>query len=211
MRNRFNYTGLAGLTRPQWMGSHADADDLLPGGSKLDDGSFTQYGTSMDVTLTADAAIGDVALAVSALAAALPPGTVLNFGTAKAAYVTQLAASGATALVVSPLANVIPTASVAHFQGWYSKEVPSGTFVSRTFAQRAAGTGFHPAVAAEDEYFLTAFDVKDVNLDNDVSLLLPFTGFVVKENFLPNIAGITAVGAVLTLLRARYNCTIGSE
>jgi hypothetical protein len=99
----------------------------------------------------------------------------------------------------------------ARFAGQYGILVPAGTFVSRLFTQRAAGGGFHPAIAAEDEYFLTAFDVRDLTLDTDVSLVMPYRGFPVKENFLPNIAGITAVPAVLAALRARYVGTIGAE
>lgn len=211
MRNRFNFSGYPDLTRPQWAGRAIHAIDLLPGGAKLDDTSFTAYTAAVQVTLTAGAAAGAVALAVAALTAGIPAGTVLNFGVAKQAYVTQAAAAAAVALTIAPLVTPLVTGDTARFAGQYGILVPAGTFVSRTFAQRAAGTGFHPAVITEDEYFLTAYDVKDLTLDTDVSLLLPFRGFPVKENFLPNIAGITAVAAVLAALRARYVGTIGAE
>lgn len=214
MRNRFNYTGVPDVTRPQWMGRQADAEDLLPGGSKLNEDSFTAYTENVQVTLSAASAVGDTSLDVDALSGPIPAGTMLNFGGVagqKVAYVTAAAAAAAVALTVSPLVNALEDNDTALFTGQYGKAVPAGTFVSRTYAQRTAGTGFHPAVDGEDEYFLTAFDVKDITLDNDVSLLMPNRGFPVKENFLPNVAGITAVAAVLAKLRARYNCTIGAE
>lgn len=211
MRNRFNFSGFPDLTRPQWAGREINAWDLLPGGAKLDDPSFTAYTAAVTVTLTAPAAAGAVALTVAALSAGIPAGTVLNFGVAKQAYVTLAAAAAAVSLTIAPLVTPLATGDVAKFAGAYGILVPAGTFVSRTFAQRAAGTGFHPALITEDEYFLTAFEVRDLTLDNDVALLLPNRGFPIKENFLPNIAGITAVAGVLAALRARYVGTIGAE
>lgn len=279
MRNRFNFSGFPDLTRPQWAGREINPNDLLPGGAKLDDASFTAYTASVIVTLTALANAGAVSLSVAALSAGIPAGTVLNFGVAKQAYVTQAAAAAAVALVISPLVTPLASGDVGKFTGQYGKLVPAGTFVSRTFAQRNAGVGFHPAVAVnitntagaaalataitvaalpfalpagyqfvlggvvvvltaaaaagatsiavqalpaaiainsiagvvEDEMFLIAYEVKDLDLDNDVALLIPFRGFPVKENFLPNIAGITAAATVLAALRARYACTIGAE
>jgi hypothetical protein len=211
MRNRFNYSGFPDLTRPTWAGREINSNDLLPGGSKLDEPSFTAYTAAVVVTLTGAAAAGAVALAVSALTGPIPAGTMLNFGVAKSAYVTQAAAAAAVALTIAPLVTPLAIGDSARFNGQYGLMVPAGTFVSRTFAQRAAGTGFHPAIAAEDEYFLTAFEVRDLTLDNDVALVVPGKGFPIKENFLPNIAGITAVPAVLAALRARYLGTIGAE
>lgn len=210
MRNRFNFSGFPDLTRPQWAGREINPEDMLPGGSKLDEASFTAYTAPVTVTLTADAAVGATALAVAALSAGLPAGTVLNFGTALGmAITTKAAAAAAVALTVQPLVNPLTTGQVAQFKGQYGITVPAGTFVSRTYAQRAAGTGFHPAIDAEDEYFLTAHDVRDLTLDNDVSLVMK-GDFPIKENFLPNYGDIAAVANVLAKLRANYVCTIGA-
>lgn len=279
MRNRFNFSGFPDLTRPQWADRAIHANDLLPGGAKLDEPSFTAYTAAVVVTLTALATAGAVALTVAALSGPIPAGIMLNFGVAKSAFVTAPAAGGATSLTIAPLVTPLASGDVAKFNGQYGLMVPSGTLVSRTYAQRAAGTGFHPAVTVnitntagaaaaattitvaalpfalpagyqftlggvvvtltaaaaagatsitvqplpaaiainsiaavlEDELFLTAFDCRDITLDNDVALVIPFKGFPVKENFLPNAASIAAAPALLAALRARYACQIGAE
>lgn len=210
MKNRITFSGYNEFTRPAWIGREMDVPDLLPGGAKLDEASFTAYTAAGAVTLSAAAAAGAVALAVLALPVAIPAGVVLNFA-GKLAFVQAPAAAGAVALTVLPLADAIPTAAVAQFAGWTGKYVPSGTFVSRTRVQRAAGVGFHPAIDGEDEYGLTAHDVQDLTVNDDVSILLPGRAFPVKENFLPNSAALLAVAALAARLRAAYFCTIGSE
>ncbi|MBX6772689.1 MAG: hypothetical protein IRY83_13245 [Chloroflexi bacterium] len=85
--------------------------------------------------------------------------------------------------------------------------IPAGTAVGRTFAERDAGAGFGPATATDDEIYLTAFDVTDATLNADVELYRH--GSIVKENFLPNFAGLDA--GVIAKLRALYTTTKGVD
>lgn len=87
------------------------------------------------------------------------------------------------------------------------KVIPSGTILGRTLAERDAGTGLGPAVATDDEIYLNYFEITDaLQLDEFVAYR---HGSVVKENFLPGWSGVA--GAVKTLVRAAYACTLGSE
>lgn len=86
------------------------------------------------------------------------------------------------------------------------RPVPSGTFIGRTLAERDAGTGFGPAdTVGDEEMYLSVFDVVDANNNPDVELYRHNS--VVKENFLPGWAGLTA--AVKTAVRDLYTCTVG--
>ncbi len=87
------------------------------------------------------------------------------------------------------------------------KNIPSGTILGRTIAERDAGTGFGPAAATDDEVYINYFEVSDAVQNDDVELYRP--GSQVKENFLPGWAGIVA--GVQALVRARYNCVLGAE
>lgn len=85
------------------------------------------------------------------------------------------------------------------------KFVPSGTPVGRTVAERAAGAGFGPAEATDDDFYLTAFDVVDAAFSRDVELYRP--GGIVKENFLPVFATLSQ--ALKDKIRSLYQTTLG--
>jgi len=86
--------------------------------------------------------------------------------------------------------------------------IPSGTVVGRTIAQRDANTPFHLAADTDAEFMITAFDVTDALVLDDVELTRPFSGLVVKENFLPTpLASLSAT--VQAAVRARYVCVKG--
>lgn len=87
------------------------------------------------------------------------------------------------------------------------KNVPSGTILGRTLAERDAGTGFGPAGIADEEIFINYFEVTDAVELDDVEMYRP--GSQVKENFLPGWSGVAA--GVKTLVRALYICTLGAE
>ena len=99
-------------------------------------------------------------------------------------------------------------ADVARYAGSGTKEktIPSGTLIGRTFTERAAGTTFGPAADADDEVFIVAFDVTDAASNTDVELYRPRS--MVKENFLPNFATLSA--GLLTKLRSTYVTTRGA-
>jgi hypothetical protein len=86
--------------------------------------------------------------------------------------------------------------------------IPSGTVVGRTLAERDASTPLHPAADTDEEFFITAFDVTDALINDDVELTRPFSGLVVKENFLP--AALSTLSTVVkAAIRARYVCQNG--
>lgn len=87
------------------------------------------------------------------------------------------------------------------------KNIPSGTILGRTIAERDAGTGFGPAEDTDAEIFVNYFEVTDAAANDDVEMYRP--GSQIKENFLPGWAGIDP--DVKVLLRARYICTLGAE
>jgi hypothetical protein len=181
-------------------------EHLVPGGAKLDATQF-RADDAVLVKLSANAAQGAVAIAFDALTGPVPAGTILWFGGAKFARTTAAAAAGAVGVAV----NALPTALVDNDEAWYAgvglKSVPAGTAVGRTIAERDASTGFGPADAADDEIFLTAFDVEDVDALDDVELIRHHT--IIKENYLPGFSSLAA--GVVTDLRALYTMTRGAE
>jgi hypothetical protein len=195
------------LQQPEWCGDFLDRARLLPGGGKIDSTQFAAR-PAVRVTLTAAAALGATSLTVTALTAALPPGTALNFGgSGLIAYANEGAAAAATTIAVSPLARAIPLGASYLTPAVPHPFVPSGTVVGRTFAQRDAKSPFHVALDTDDEIFLVAFG-RRVDVVNDVDLVRPAKNVVVKENFLPGFAALSAT--VKGKLRAAYTCTIGA-
>jgi hypothetical protein len=201
------------LASPPWAGECLDADDLLPGGAKIDATAFSIYAADVVVTTTAIGNIGDRSLTVAALSAALPAGATLNFGIPGLFAVLDAAAAAAAVTVsVVALVRIIPSGSIATFKGQPKKTIVSGTLVSRTIAQRDAQAPFHPAIAAEPELFIVAFDISDADALDDVELVMPW--FIVKENFLPSYETLRPAGvdgALMTALRARYILVRGAE
>lgn len=87
------------------------------------------------------------------------------------------------------------------------KNIPSGTILGRTLAERDAGTGFGPAVNTDEEIYINYFEVTDALVLDDVEMYRP--GSQVKENFLPGWAGVAAL--LKTAVRSRYLCMVGVE
>ena len=84
-----------------------------------------------------------------------------------------------------------------------ARAVESGVLVGRTYAERAAGTGFGVAdVAADEEILIVAFDVLDCNKNADVTLLRP--GTQIYEDKLPIWA--TATASQKAKIRSIYQC-----
>lgn len=194
------------LTSPRWAGDFLSPERLLPYGAKVD---ATQFNApdAVVVTTTALAAAAAVTIAVAALSGAIPSGTLLRFASGIYARLTAAAAAGAVALAVEPLPAAVPNASTATYAGAQKKTLPSGTPVGRTFAERDAKTPYGAAIDTDDEIFLTAFVVSDLDMNNDVELVRH--GTVVKENYLPGFAALSA--AMKAAIRSRYRCIIGNE
>lgn len=203
------------LASPPWAGECLDAEDLMPGGAKIDPAQFTIYAADVVVTLTAQANIGDRSLTVAALSGAIPAGATLNFGIPGLfAVVDAAVAAAAVAIPVVAIVRVIPSGSSATFKGNPKKTVPSGTVLGRTLAERDAQTPFGAALNTDAEIFLLAFDVSDADALDDIELVKPYTGFVVKENFLPLYDTLRPAGVdstLMTQVRARYNLVRGAE
>jgi hypothetical protein len=193
------------LTPPAWAGDFLNREHLIPGGAKLDAAAFNAPDAVVVVVGAAGALAAATAVPVDALPGPIPSGTVLNFGTNKFARLTAAAAAGATSLTVAALPTALVDNDTATYAGIQTKNIPSGTFIGRTFAERETGDAFGPADAADEEFFLTAFDVTDADNNADVELYRP--GSIVKENFLPGWA--TMSSALKTDLRATYTTTKG--
>lgn len=176
----------------------------------INDGA-TDYIVGDTYTLTTTGApAGAVALPVLALSGALPAGTQLNFGgTGQVAYANNGAAAAATSVVVAPLMQDIPNGASFTLQARNKKSLPSGIVIGRTLAERNAGTAFGPVADNDDEVFILAFPVRDLDKVNDGVPVRPYAGVVIKENYLPGFANLTA--NQIAAVRARYVCTLGDQ
>lgn len=198
------------LTSPVWAADYLSRDHLIPGGFKVDPTLFTDSDAVVVTVATGGAAIGATSVPVTALSGAIPNGTVLDFtGANKWAQLTVAAAAGATTLTVVALVQALVAGDVATYPGLGTglKTVRSGTALGWTYAERD-GTPpvlLGPAAAADDEVFLLAFDIVDADINNDAVMYRP--GSVVKENFLPDYATLTA--GVLAKIRAAYQTQKG--
>lgn len=189
-----------------WIGDYLSREHLMPGGARLSAAAF-QAADAVRVNVTAAAVAGATSITVTALSGPIPTGTLLDFGGAKFARLSAAAATGATTLAV----DAIPTALAVNDVAYYSpsgavKRIASGTAIGRTYAERDANAAFGPAADTDDEVYLLAFDVTDVATNADCELYRP--GSLVKENFLPGWAGLTAT--VQGKIRSAYRCTRGA-
>ena len=192
------------LSSPIWAADYLTREHLLPGGAKLDASQFAGEDAVL-VTVGANAAGAATSITVTALLGPIPAGTTLFFGGTKFALTVTPSAIGATTLTVAALPTALVSADAATYAGIALKAVRSGTLVSRTYAERDAFTGFGPAVSTDDEAYLVVYDVPNLARDNDVELYRH--DGLVKENFLPGFAALSA--ALKVVVRARYDTTIG--
>jgi hypothetical protein len=204
-RTMLNQSG-PNLGSPRWAGDYRDRDHLVPGGATIDPTQFIGAATGTRVVVgAAGAAIGATTVPVGALANAIPSGTVLDFGTTKFAVTTAAAAKGATSIATRALVTALVSGDTATYNGTGKKNIPSGTIIGRTRAERDAGTPFGAPADTDEEFFLVAFDITDADVVSDVELYR--YNSVVYENFLPDFAGASAT--VKAFLRSRYVCSVG--
>lgn len=202
------YSGPASMPPAAWIGDYLDREHLIAGGARLDAAQFVDSEAVAATVGAAGAAQGATSVPVAALSGPIPAGTLLDFGGAKFARTTALAAAGATTIAVAAL----PTALVSGDRATYAprgaaKNIPSGTLLGRTLAERDANTPFGPAADADDEVYLLAFDVTDAANNADCTLYRP--GSIVKENLLATFAGLSA--ALKAKVRASYLCVRGGN
>jgi hypothetical protein len=195
------------LTAPVWAGDFLNREHLLPGGAKLDKTQFNAADAVVVTVATGGAAQAATTIPVAALSGPIPNGTVLRFSIDEFARLTAAAAAGATSLAVEALVNAVEAGDVATYAGSGAKKkvVKSGTLIGRTYTERANNTAFGPAADADDEVYLVAFDVDDVDRLNDVDLYRH--GGLVKENLLPVFFALSSTlqGKIRTL----YQTTTG--
>jgi hypothetical protein len=166
-------------------------------------------GDTFTLTITG-AARGAVSLPVAALSGPIPAGTMLNFGLlGAAAFAPNGAAAAATTIVVAPLEQDIPNGASYTMAARTKKSLPSGIVIGRTIAERNALAPFGPVADNDDEVFVIAFPVRDLDKINDAAVVRPYAGVVIKENYLPGFANLTANQQAA--VRARYICTLGDQ
>jgi hypothetical protein len=86
------------------------------------------------------------------------------------------------------------------------KVIPSGTLLSRTLAERDAGTGYSPADPLDDQFAVLLYDT-DMDMEDVSAGVQPMAGNILYENFLPGFDGL-AVG-LKAKLRELYTCLVG--
>lgn len=179
----------------------------IPAGTILDFGQHTTGDISMLAKVTADAAAGATTLTVEELAHEIENSSVAAFGGGSSmfAQVTAAAAAGATSLTVEALAGPIADNATATYTVAVTT-VAAGTLVGRTYAERAAGTDFGPVDDSDDEVYLTAWDVTDLTINNDVELIRHET--LIYEDLIPGWASLGATKQ--GLVRAAYQTTRSS-
>jgi hypothetical protein len=198
------FSRTARAVNPAWAGDYISREHNLPGGARVDPAAFPAI-AEHTVTLAALAAEGATSLTTDALAQPIRAGTVLVFDSGDAVVTADVAAA-ATAISVEPLAVGLADNETAVVPRQLSI-VRSGTLVGRTFAERAAGTAFGVAADTDDEIYLVIWDNPNVADDPDVELYRH--GSLVKENYLPGWAALSA--GLKAEVRALYQTTTGVE
>jgi hypothetical protein len=194
------------LSSPVWAADFLGREHLVPGGAKLNAALFFAVDSVVVTVSAAGAAAAATSVPVAALTGAIPSGTVLNFGTNKFATLSAAAAAGATSLTVLAIPTALVSTDTARYAGVGVRNVPSGTLLGRTIAEREATTGYGPWASGDDEVYLLAFDVTDPSINADCELYRNYS--IVKENFLPGWTNYTA--GMKTALRLAYKCTTGA-
>lgn len=151
------------------------------------------------ITTTAIAAADATTIAVVALIEPIPANTVLYFGASKKlALVTVAAVAGATSLTVQALPTALASGDIAYFNRYREVIIADGIVVGRTFAERATGAAFGPALYTDDEIYILAMPVVDPENDNTGVAYRHACG--VFENLLPQWSTLeSAADEVVTI------------
>lgn len=198
------------LVSPRWAGDFGSPElGLERGPFRVDPAQWANV--DYIVKLNGAASAGAVSLTVDALPVAIPANTYLKFGPDELVRVTTAAAKGATTLATDATGAAIEDNDEATYTvtDAVPLQIPNGTVVGRTLAERTSGANFGPAAAADDEIFIIYFDIQDASINPDFVAYRPFAGRTVKQNYLPGFADLAA--GVVTALRARYFLTIGQD
>lgn len=190
------------------------AETLMPAGAKIIASQFA-YRDALVVTLSANAAVDATSISVTIASPwgrtglTIPSGTQLDFGGKKLAVVTTNTAQTATSIPVRALSTALISGDTATYNGTeLVKFIPAGTLVGRTYTERGNGEGFGPADVStpDDQIFLTAFDVPDALMRDDIVLLRHTTR--IFENKLPRWSSL---GSAQGIIRSRYQCLLAAQ
>lgn len=204
------YSGV-NKTPPVWMGDFGGREHLIAAPMKLDASLFRKPDAVL-VKLNGAAAQGATSMTVDALTGPVPAGTILRYAVDEYAKTTALAAAGATTVAVEALVNGIEDNDEAWYEGAATtlKSIPSGTPVGRTFTERGTSDLFGPAADTDDEFYLTAFEIANADLDPYFVAYRP--GSLVKENYLPKWTdALTWTAGMKAKLRAVYQTITGVD
>lgn len=201
---------------PRWAAEPLSREHLLPVPAKLDKAAFSDAAGISVVVGAAGAAANATTVPVDAIVlpftaaqsfitignVVIPSGTNLYFsGTKKFARLTADVKLGDTAITVEALPTALVDNDTARYSRFGTLYVPSGIVVGRTYAERNAGTPFGVGVASDDELFISAFEIRNALVDDDIVLVKH--NVTIKENYLPDYTTLTAAAAsVITLTLA---------
>lgn len=205
---KFDYSRSS--TKARWAGDFIGADTILPIPGKVDAATFDAEGSVKVVVSGAGAAQGATSIpTASALTGAIPAGIVLRFSSDEFATVNGAGGvAGQSSVPVEALVNALESADTATYPGTSGRKfIPSGTVFGRTFAERAANAPWGPAADTDDEILIGTREIFDASKMSDMEFYRP--GKVVKENYLPNWANLSA--AVKAKIRAIYVTTVGVD
>jgi hypothetical protein len=160
--------------------------------------------------ITSGAAIGATAIPLTtATTQFIALGTMLDFGGVKFARVTADVEAGAVSIPVAALVAAVVNGDVAYANSFGRRTLLEGTLIGRTYAERTSKTGFGAADDTDDQVYLVAFTVDDVNATRSCTVVKP--GTVIKENYLPEWTTIAADANLLAKLRSVYRCITGVD
>jgi hypothetical protein len=197
---------------PVWMGDFGGRDHLMAFPIKLDVAQFRKPDSVVVTVGAAGALAAATSVPVDALEGPIPDNTLLDFGTNKFARLSAAAAAGATSLTVDALATALVDNDTATYAGKSSTvlSVPSGMAIGRTIAERDANALWGPAVNTDDEIFLLAFEIP--NLEENAEAVAYRHGGQVKENYLPKWGNtLYWPTALVTVLRGLYEFYLGKD
>jgi hypothetical protein len=193
-----------------------DEKSLIPGGALVTPALFPAS-DAVRVTVTAAGAGSTIVplaaplllqadgspLAVGQVA--IPAGALIDFGGAKVAITTANVLRGATNLPTRATPTALNAGDVGFYSGIGKRNVPSGTLVGRTLAERDAGARLEPWTAGDEDFYLVMWEAS-LELSDEVALVRP--GTIVKENWLPGWATMSA--PMKAAIRGRYKCIVGA-
>lgn len=198
--------------RAAWMGDFVNRDHLVPGGFRLSTAGFPRED---GVTLTVSDAAADTGeddIDIVAAEGPIPTGSVLKNAAGKYVELTSAVAVDDENIDVVALPFDVADASELVYEGTKLKVIKAGTPVGRTKAEQLAGDPLGPGDAADDEFYLLAFDVIVEEGQTEADAVAYRPGSIVKINFLPDWdATAEAVPTLDAKIRATYQCVIGES